>query len=221
MDALYQDWRESESAVIRTAGEIAQNRKASCRLSPLVMMSDPHVHENVVASAKAMPRGAAIIYRHFGDAKREEIAARLQEVTFARDQQLLIGNDPELAITCGADGVHFKRDATLAAPRLWRARCPDWLISKAGMKGDDDEGYIDYSGDLSVLDGLMVSSVFASDSSSAGNPIGLKRLLTITAMLGAPIYALGGVNERTAEALEGCGLSGIAGRFNSPMSSRT
>lgn len=178
-------------------------------------MTDPSVHQDVVAAARTMPRGAAIIYRHFGAENHEEVAAHLRQVTFASGQQLLIGNDPELAIGCGADGVHFTRDAALTAPTLWRARCPDWLISMAGIKDIGGEGdYIDYGGDLSVLDGLMVSSVFASDSSSAGRPIGVKRLLSIAAVLGAPIYALGGVNEHTAEALDGCGLSGIAGRFS-------
>jgi len=204
---------------VRAAGHIAIERGPAYRLSSLVLMSDPKIHKDLAAAAKAMPRGAAIIYRHFGEAGRENIAAQLRQITFARGQQLLIGNDPELAIGCGADGVHFTRDAALTAPMLWRARCPDWLVSMAGIKEAGPDGiagegdYIDYSGDLSVLDGLMVSSVFASNSPSAGTPIGVKRLLSITAVLGAPIYALGGVNERTAEALEGCGLSGIAGRF--------
>ena len=210
---------KNKSAVLRVAGVIGLERGPACRLSPLVMLSDPQVHKDVIAAANNMPKGAAIIYRHFGAPRRAEIAAELRQISFARGQQLLIGNDPALAIGCGADGVHFTRDAALTAPMLWRARCPDWLISMAGIKQIDEfstsgEGdYIDYSGDLCVLDGLMVSSVFASDSPSAGRPIGVSKLLSIAAVLGAPIYALGGVNGRTAEALDGCGLSGIAGRF--------
>ena len=214
---------KSESAVLRVAGAIGLERGEKYRLSPLVLMTDPRAHKDVVAAAKAMPLGAAIICRHFGAGHRDNVAEELRQVTFAREQQFLIGNDPELAISCGADGVHFTRDAALTAPMLWRARCPDWLISMAGIKEiEDGEGdYIDYSGDLSVLDALMVSAVFASNSPSAGRPIGVKRLLSIAAVLGAPIYALGGVNEQTAEALEGCGFSGIAGRFgtNTPTSS--
>lgn len=213
----YQHWTTSESALVRAAAEISATRSRKCRLSPLVLMSDPIVHKDVLAAARAMPRGAAIIYRHFGEAQREDIVHRLRQETFARDQQFLVGNDPGLAIKCGADGVHFTRDEALIEPTVWRARCPDWLISIAGIKDTDSEGgdgdYIDYGGDLSVLDGLMISSVFASSSPSAGKPIGLKRLLGITAVLGAPIYALGGVNEQTAEALNGYGLSGLAGRF--------
>ncbi len=211
---------KDESAVLRTAGAIGVERGPNCRLSPLALMTDPSVHQDVLAAARSMPKGAAILYRHFGTDDRQEMAAKLRQITFARGQQLLIGNDPELAINCGADGVHFTRDAALTAPMLWRARCPDWLISMAGIKENAPDGvsgegdYIDYGGDLSVLDGLMVSPIFASDSPSAGQPIGVKRLLSIAAVLGAPIYALGGVNEMTAEALEGCGLSGVAGRFS-------
>ena len=213
----YQHWQESESALVRAAREISIERRAGCRLAPLVLMTDPALHKDVCAAARAMPEGAAIIYRHFGEAAREDVAAQLRELTFARGQQLLIGNDPELALDCGADGAHFTRGADLAAPTLWRARCPDWLITMAGIKGEAGEmgieGYIDYSGDLCVLDGLMISPIFASSSPSAGTPIGVQKLLSITALLGAPIYALGGVNARTAEALTGCGLSGLAGRF--------
>lgn len=173
-------------------------------------MTDPVVHNDVVEMAQNAPRGAAIIYRHFGAKDRQETAHALRHTTFARDQQFLIGDDPDLAIDCGADGVHFRRDGDVTAPTLWRARCPDWLMTMAGIKGD----YVDYGGDLSVLDGLLVSSIFHSDSPSAGKAIGVDRLLSITAVLAAPVYALGGLNERTIEALTGTGVSGVAGRFS-------
>jgi len=137
------------------------------RLSPLVLMTDPKRMTDVVKAAKNMPRGAAIIYRHFGSAHRFVDAEALRQVTFERDQQFLIGADPELAIEVGADGVHFRRDAELDAPILWRQRCPEWLISMAGLKQGD------YNGDISVLDALFVSAVFKSRSPSAGEPIGV------------------------------------------------
>lgn len=192
---------------------IARDRDIGLRLSPLLLMTDPAVHDDVCALATRAPQGCAIIYRHFGAENRKDVAQRLRQITFARNQQFLIGDDPTLAIHVGADGVHFRRDPAVDAPTLWRRRCPDWLISMAGIKADDDmDGYVDYSGELSVLDGLLISSVFHSDSPSAGRPLGITRLLSIAAVLGAPIYALGGVNDRTAPDLEGCGLAGIAGR---------
>jgi len=68
-----------------------------------------------------------------------------------------------------------------------------------------------YSGGLSVLDGLLVSSVFPSQSRSAGEPIGVKRFAQSAQALPVPVFALGGVNKETAPKLIGSGAAGIAG----------
>lgn len=172
-------------------------------------MSDPERTPDILRAAANMPKGAAIIYRHFGARDRGKIAEALRQITFARGQQLLIGNDPELAITCGADGVHFRRDPAVAEPVLWRRHCPDWIITMAGIKSGD---YVsDYTGNLSVLDGLLVSSVFESDSASAGDPMGIEKLQLIAKALPVPVIALGGINSNTAPQLIGSGVAGIAG----------
>ena len=168
-------------------------------------MTDPERVNDVVVAAEQLPRGAAIIYRHFGSAHRFVDAAALRQLTFERGQQLLIGDDPELAIEVGADGVHFRRDAKLRAPTVWRQDCPEWLISMAGMKSGR------YAGDLSVLDGLLISCVFPSQSPSAGEPIGVDALAQKTRALPVPIFALGGINSKTAPELIGSGAAGIAG----------
>jgi len=80
----------------------------------------------------------------------------------------LIGNDPALALKCGADGVHFRRNTDFSIARTWRRRCPEWSLSIAGMKDDSymqDKAYI--SG-LKIFDAVFISSVFASQSPSAG-----------------------------------------------------
>jgi len=168
-------------------------------------MTDPERISDPVASAKRLPNGSAVIYRHFGKADRYTEAEILRRVTLEREQQFLIGADPDLAIRIGADGVHFCRDAKLGDPTLWRRRCSDWLISMAGLKGAQV-----YSGDLSVLDGLFISSAFPSRSPSAGKPVGVKRLAKIAGDLPVPVFALGGVNKLTAKKLKDTGLAGLA-----------
>ncbi len=118
----------------------------------------------------------------------------------------MIGDDPELAIASGADGVHFKRDAYLRGPISWRNHCPDWLITMAGMKGPQT-----YQGNLSCLDGLLVSSVFESQSPSAGPAIGVGAFKEICRTLTVPVFALGGINKQTASDLIGSGAAGLAG----------
>lgn len=169
-------------------------------------MTDPQRVIDPVAIARALPRGAAIIYRHFGKDGHIKEAKALRQVTFENEQQLLMGHDPELAVDIGADGVHFRRDADLLAPRHWRGNCPGWIITMAGLKGSQD-----YKSDLSVLDGLFISSVFYSKSPSAGDPIGVAALSEICKNLDVAVFALGGVNQRTIGKLTGTGIAGIAG----------
>lgn len=187
------------------ATKLYDARSMASRLSPYIFMTDPARVKDIESAAKKLPRGAALIFRHFGKDDHRSQAQHLRQVTFHYGLQFLIGDDPSLAIAVGADGVHFRRDANLAEPMLWRKRCPDWVISMAGIKSGD------YIGGLSVLDGLLVSSVFPSQSPSAGEPLGMKRFSKIAGVLPVPIFALGGVNKKTAPKLIGSGAAGLAG----------
>lgn len=169
-------------------------------------MTDPARIPDPVKSAQMLPNGAAIIYRHYGSENRHVVSARLRQITFERGQQFLIGHDPELAIKSGADGVHFRRDKHIALPALWRQRCPDWIITMAGMKTGTD-----YKGDLTTLDALFISSIFPSQSASAGPPIGTAKLDSICAVLSVPVIALGGISSKTTPQLTGSGAFGLAG----------
>lgn len=172
----------------------------------MIFMTDPKRVPDPVTAAQRLPEGTAIIYRHFGKEERYEEAEALRQVTFARRQQLLIGHDPGLAIIVGADGVHFRRDAALVLPSLWRKRCPDWIITMAGLKGSQH-----YTGNLMASNGIFISSIFSSLSPSAGHPIGIETLTEICAKLPVPVIALGGINVKTAPELIGTGAAGLAG----------
>jgi len=206
MIATYPEWDYNGSHVVaQVATNLFKARKNSCRLAPLVFMTDPERVPHIEKIIKGLPQGAAVIYRHFGRPDHLAEALTLRQMTFSRKQQLLIGADPELAVKVGADGVHFRRDSAVIQPSLWRQRCPYWTISMAGLKSGH------YSGDLSVLDGLLVSSVFKSNSPSAGEPMGVKTFREQVKSLPCPVFALGGINSRSAPALIDSGAAGIAG----------
>lgn len=188
----------------RVATKLFIARKKPCRLSPYVFMTDPARVPDLMKSVKVLPIGSAIIYRHFGKTDKHEEAAALRQVTFAKSQQLLIGNDPQLAMDIGADGVHFRRDALLSAPTLWRQRCPNWIISMAGLKTGG------YHAELNCLDALFISSIFESQSPSAGEPIGTAALKSKINSLPVSVFALGGINRKTAPDLIGTGAAGLA-----------
>lgn len=168
-------------------------------------MSDPKAATNLIEIVQNLPKHTTIIYRHFGMQGHLKEAQILRQTTFEKNQFLLIGADPDLAIKIGADGVHFKRDKTLRLPIIWRKRCPNWIITMAGLKSGV------YEDNLTVLDGLILSSVFPSHSPTAGAPIGVKALTSKIKSTPCPIFALGGITEDTASQLIGSGAYGLAG----------
>ena len=168
-------------------------------------MSDPARTGDVAEAVAGLPKGCALIYRHFGEGQRAIIARALRQVTHDNAQQLLIGGgDVELAMAVKADGVHFKRDAALSGPHKLRAENKQIIITMAGLKTGK------YRASLSCLDGLFISSIFPSQSPSAGEAIGTEALKARCEVLPVPIFALGGITAKTAPQLLGSGASGLA-----------
>jgi len=200
MAAIYADWAKKGSVLTRIAG-ILRESGPKCRLAPLVFMTDPVRAPDPIRIVQKLPEGCAVIYRHFG---KPEQADALRETTRERQQQLLIGNDPELAEQVGADGIHFSRDPKLTEPIRWREKHPEWIITMAGLKSGA------YLAPLDALDALFISSVFQSQSPSAGTPIGIDALKTRAAGLPVPLIALGGVTAGTAPQLINTGIAGLA-----------
>ncbi len=164
-------------------------------------MTDPERTPDVISVVRRLPKDCAVIYRHFG---APSDAQALRDLTHEQSRQLLIGNDPELAMAIGADGVHFSREAFLSAPIKWRKTHPEWIITMAGLKSGH------YRAPLDSLDALFVSSVFESRSPSAGSPIGPQALKDRAARLPVPLYALGGVDAGTTLQILGSGAAGLA-----------
>ena len=158
-----------------------------------------------MAVAWQMPEGATLIYRHFGAADKAEIAQGLRQITFARNLQFLIGQDVELAVQVGADGVHFPERDLVGGTEL-RKCYPDWLLTGAAHCVDAVRLCVE-----SGLDAAIVSPVFVSESKSAGTPIGVAVFTAIARHMDIPVIALGGVSRDTVPTLLKSGASGIAG----------
>ncbi len=205
--------------LLSTALTLREQARRPCRLNPLILMTDPARIADPLGLIASLPPNIdgqmAVIFRHFGDENRRQTASALRQLSFERQMQLLIGNDPELAVACGADGVHFGRTISARTLSLWKKRCPDWILSQAGKKdplayiGPGQSGPSD-SKDLKPLDAVLISSLFESASPSAGSPIGLGAFHNICQKLEVPVFALGGINADTARGLIGSGAAGLA-----------
>ena len=185
------------------AARLYKARVRTCALSPLILMSDPQRLPDICAAAKTLPRGSALIYRHFGAKDKQEVAADLRQICFARDIQLLIGQDEELARACGADGLHLpERDLGRAV--YLRGRYPDWLLTGAAHSAAA-------LAQTNALDAAVLSPVFESQSPSAGAPLGIGTFAKMVRGAPVPVFALGGIQAGNVQEILGTGAAGIAG----------
>jgi thiamine-phosphate pyrophosphorylase len=195
------------SELVRTATALERARrpaKPGLRLPALWLVTDPARTPDPVAAARALPRGAGVIYRPFGAAGALETALALKQVAVRRGLVLLVGADARLAAAAGAHGVHLPERLARQAPDLRRAH-PRWLITGAAH----DRAAILRARRLG-LDAVLVSAVFPSRSPSAGAPLGPIRFAALIRGAGVPAIALGGVNARTAPRLIDTGARGLA-----------
>jgi len=189
----------------RAATRLYELRVTSCKISPLIFLSDPGRVPDVLAVARSLPEGTTLIYRHFGAADKTETAKALRQIASVRKLQFLVGQDVELAAQIGADGVHLP-ERELASGLGVRKRYPHWLITGAAHSYAAVKTCAGYK-----LDAAILSPVFASDSKSAGDPIGVSAFTNIVTKANIPVIALGGISSETAMELFGCGATGLAG----------
>ncbi len=185
-------------------GRRGARRKPASRLPSLWLVTDPARLADPVAAARALPRGAGLIYRAFGAPDALALARALRRVASRNGLVFLVGADARLAAAAKADGIHLPERAMGRVIGLRRAH-PAWRITAAAH---DRRAIL--RGARLGLDALLVSVVFESRSPSAGAPLGPVRFAALIRGARTPVIALGGVNEATASRLIDTGARGLA-----------
>ena len=182
-----------------SAAEAMRRSAGSAKIPSLYAFTDPARGMPPLQAAARLPRGAALVYRHFGAADRRELANALRTVCRRRGVLLLIGADPMLAREVGADGVHWPE-------RLTTRRRPEFRLQTAAAHGAPGLRRARRAG----MDAAILSPVFPSDSPSAGVPLGSRRAGMLVRSADLPVIALGGVSAERVRQLKLLGFSGIA-----------
>ena len=192
-------------AAATMASRAARVRGASASSLPtLWALTDPQRTPDPLALARRLPAGSGLIFRHFGAADRENVAHALADICRERGLVFLIGNDAELAARSGADGVHWP-ERSLAEAAARRGRGDVSLFTSAAHSGRAL-----HRAAQAGIDAALLSPVFPSASPSAGRPLGLFPAARLAQHTRIPVFALGGINSRTARRLETLGFAGIA-----------
>ena len=176
-------------------------------------MTDRRRIANPEPILRAMPAGAAVIYRDYDDTRREAVARRFRAICKARGALFLVAGDAVLAMRIGADGVHFgTRDAGRGtrAARISRSVIPSpesrLLVTAAAHNAADLARAALLRADL-----VLLSPVFPTQSHPEAEHLGVTRFRALAAASPVPVLALGGVDERHRASLAGPNVAGIAG----------
>jgi thiamine-phosphate pyrophosphorylase len=173
-------------------------------LPRLFFFTDPIRVPDPEAVARRLPRGAGIVYRAFGAPDAVARGRRLARIARRRGLLLLTGADAGLAARIGADGVHLPERSAGSAAGLRRAR-PGWIVSCAAHSA-----VAIVRARRAGANAVFLSPVFESASPSAGRPLGGLRFAQLVRGARLPVYALGGVDARTARQIARSGAAGLA-----------
>jgi thiamine-phosphate pyrophosphorylase len=168
-----------------------------------LLVTDERWLADPAGAVNALPRGAGVVFRHYGDPKRAARARVLADICRARGLVFLIAGDPALAACVRAQGVHLP-EFQIARSRGLRRMRPRWLITVAAH-GERALCKAARSGANAVL----LAPVFATASHPERKPLGPLRFAALVRRVPLPVYALGGINAETAKRLAGSGAAGL------------
>jgi thiamine-phosphate pyrophosphorylase len=169
-----------------------QTRQA--RLLPLLfLMTDERMGDALWDALARLPKGAGVVFRHYGlpSAERCALFARVRKIARARRLTLLLAGPPRLAIAWRADGAHGRsRHIRAAKPLIRSAPVHDRREMHATRR--------------CAL--RFVSPVHATRSHPDGGALGVVRLGLLIGRDRAGLVALGGMTPARARALQALGI---------------
>jgi thiamine-phosphate pyrophosphorylase len=191
----------------------ALNSRATAHLPALIVMTDTARLANPLDVVAQLPKGAAIILRHYADEDaparrwaREDLARVLARSCRARGLILLIAGNARLALRIGASGLHLPEWQLRASAGPLRRPRPGFIITAACHSA----GALARAAKLGV-DAALLAPVFPSASHPGAPTLGALRFSAMVHESAVPVYALGGVNPGTVRRLYASGAIGIAG----------
>jgi thiamine-phosphate pyrophosphorylase len=153
---------------------------------------------------QAVDAGVDLIQVRERDLEAAELAslvADLLAITRPTVTRLIVNDRLDVALACGADGVHLRSDsiAVAAARRL----APAGFLIGRSVHG------VDEAAAANGADYLIAGAVFPSESKPPAHArLGIDGLRAVAGAVTAPVLAIGGI---TIERLEEVAASGVAG----------
>ena len=166
-------------------------RKA--RLPTILLMTDERLGEALWPALDCLPRGAGVVFRHYGlpPAERRSLYERVRRVVRRRRLMLILSASPQQAAAWRADGVHGRSRQRTSRPLLRSAPVHDRRELLAA-------GHADLR---------LVSPVFPTRSHPGAAALGPVRLGLLLGEDRGGIVALGGMTPHRGRALRSLGIT--------------
>jgi thiamine-phosphate pyrophosphorylase len=127
----------------------------------------------------------------------------LVRVTRGSRTRIVVNDRLDVALACGADGVHLRHDS-IEVEAARRLSPPGFLVGLSIHAADEARlaGPVDY---------LIAGTVFPTAAKSGAPLLGLAGLADVVRAATAPVLAIGGVGADKLNEIAAAGASGVAG----------
>lgn len=181
-------------------------RPVICAITDGHLTSVDHAGLWLARVAAAAQAGAHLIQvreRGLDDRTLSAIVRRCREVVRGTSARVVVNDRLDVALACGADGVHLRSDSYSArrareiAPRGFLVGRSIHTVAEAAAVGDG-------------ADYLIFGTVFPTSSKPGRTPVGTAALAAAVLATPVPVLAVGGVTADTAGAVARAGAAGVA-----------
>lgn len=142
--------------------------------------------------------------KNLGDEEFLKEALEIKELCKKYDVPLIINDNVEVAIKCGADGVHVGQE-DMEASKVREKVGPDMIIGVSAHNVEEARGAVSNGADY-----LGVGAVFSTSTKDDVDVLSKETLKDICLAVDVPVVAIGGINQDNILELKGTGVDGVA-----------
>lgn len=156
---------------------------------------------------QALKGGVTFLQLREKELPEEEFLAEAKEIKQLTDRYqvpFVINDNLEVALACGADGIHVGQ-SDLEAGYVRQCLAADKIL---GVSVQTVAQAI--RAEQAGADYLGVGAMYSTATKTDANLVTTEMLKKITAAVSIPVVAIGGLNEYNIMELSGCGLAGVA-----------
>jgi thiamine-phosphate pyrophosphorylase len=118
--------------------------------------------------------------------------------------RVVVNDRIDVALACGADGVHLRHDSV-------RARAVRTIVPEGFLVGRSVHGPVEAEG-AGPVDYLIAGTVFPTPSKPAAVPtLGLDGLADVVRAVAVPVLGIGGITRDRLDEVATTGAAGVAG----------